>query len=121
MAAHSELGKKGEQLAKAFLEKQGYDIVATNWRAHKYEIDLIVRDKDEMVFVEVKTRTSDFFGDPQETVTPKKQKHLVNGADYYIQKNEIDLSARFDVIAIVMDKTEAKINHIENAFYPEVE
>lgn len=116
MAQHNDLGKQGEEKALAFLEEQGYKIVAANWHEHKFEIDIIAIDNNEMVFVEVKTRATDFFGSPEEAVTMAKQQHLIEGANYYLEQNEIDLNARFDVIAIVMNTSQTKINHIKDAF-----
>lgn len=118
MAEHNQLGKQGEEVAVRYLQKLGYAIIETNWQKHKFEIDIIAQDKNEIVFVEVKTRTTDYFGTPEEAVTPTKQKHLIEGADFYIQEKEIDLEARFDVVAIVMGNS-PKINHIKDAFYPE--
>lgn len=121
MAEHNTLGKKGEELAVEFLKKLGYTIAETNWHEKKFEIDIIAQDNNELVFVEVKTRSTNYFGKPEEAVTPSKQKHLIEGANYYIEKNEIDLECRFDVVAVVINKTEETINHIKDAFYPEAE
>jgi len=118
MAEHNLLGKKGEEKAVEFLKKLGYEIVATNWLEQKFEIDIIAKDGNEFVFVEVKTMSTDFFGTPEEAVTPAKQNHLIEGADFYIQQHEIDLEARFDVIAIVLNKQNITINHFKAAFYP---
>lgn len=118
MAEHNLLGEKGEDLARDFLEKLGYQIIAMNWHERKFEIDIIAIDDDELVFVEVKTRSTDFFGKPEEAVTPKKQEHLINGADCYVQENEIDLESRFDVVAIVLNGHREEIKHIKNAFSP---
>ncbi len=120
MAEHNQLGAKGEQIALSFLEKLNYKIIASNWKEKKYEIDIIAVDNNEIVFVEVKTRSSEEFGNPEEAVTLKKQQHLIEGADHYIQKNEIDLDCRFDVISIIQNKNDNKLNHIKSAFYPEV-
>ena len=120
MAKHNQLGEDGEHLALIYLKQKGYEIFETNWREQKFEIDIIAADKNEIVFIEVKTRSTDFFGAPEEAVTIKKQQHLIEGADYYINKNEIDLECRFDVIAIVLNENKQDINHIINAFYPEV-
>lgn len=117
MAKHNILGKEGEELAVQFLQRLGYVIISTNWHEHKFEIDIIAKDKEEIVFIEVKTRSSNFFGSPEEAVTISKQKHLIEGADYYINKNEIDLECRFDVIAIIKNDTATEINHIKSAFY----
>lgn len=116
MAQHNDLGKQGEQKALTFLEEQGYKIVAANWQEHKFEMDIIAIDNNEIVFVEVKTRATDFFGSPEEAVTITKQQHLIEGANYYLEQNEIDLNARFDVIAIVLNENKTIISHIKDAF-----
>ena len=118
MAEHNQIGKQGEELAVQFLEELGYTIIETNWQQHKFEIDIIAQDKNEIVFVEVKTRSTAYFGKPEESVTLRKQKHLIEGADYYIQEKEIDIESRFDVISVVIKNT-TEINHIKDAFYPE--
>jgi len=119
MAHHNVLGKKGEDLAIVYLKQLGYTIIEINWQRHKYEIDVIAQYQNEIIFVEVKTRATTFFGQPEEAVTLTKQKHLINGADFYIQEKEIDLDARFDVVAIVLNENKQEIKHIKNAFYPE--
>lgn len=116
MAQHNDLGKQGEQKALTFLEERDYEIVAANWQEHKFELDIIAIDNDEIVFVEVKTRATDFFGSPEEAVTIAKQQHLIEGANYYLEQNEIDLNARFDVIAIVLNENKTIISHIKDAF-----
>ena len=121
MADHNILGEKGEQLAVAYLLKNGYQIIATNWRMRKYELDIIAQQNDELVIVEVKTRSTSFFGNPEEAVTAAKQKHLVSGANCFIETNEIDLECRFDVIAIILNDNQQEITHFKNAFYPEVD
>lgn len=121
MAEHNILGKRGEELAVEFLEKLGCQIIATNWHERKFEMDIIAQDQNQIVFVEVKTRNTDYFGNPAEAVTPAKQKHLVEGANYYIEKNEIELECRFDVIAVVLNNNQQKIEHFKDAFYPELD
>lgn len=121
MAEHNILGKKGEELAAQFLEKLGYQIMAVNWHEKKFEIDIITQDQNQLVFVEVKTRATDFFGSPVEAVTPAKQKHLVEGANYYIEKHDINLECRFDVVAVILNANQEKIEHIKDAFYPELD
>ena len=118
MADHNILGDRGEQIAKAYLEQLGYKIIALNWRERKFEIDLIVIDKNELVFVEVKTRSTAYYGNPEEAVTPKKQQHLINGADCYVQQKEIDLECRFDVVAVILNENRQEVKHIKNAFSP---
>lgn len=119
MAQHNKLGNVGEQKSAEFLAGLGYEIVETNWQEKKFEIDIIAKDKNELVFVEVKTRSTSAFGNPEEAVDLRKQQHLIEGADYYIQQNEIDLEARFDVVSVILNENECEINHIKDAFYPE--
>lgn len=119
MAEHNILGKKGEELAAQFLENLGYQIIAVNWHEKKFEIDIIAQDQNQLVFVEVKTRATDYFGSPVEAVTPAKQKHLLEGANYYIEKHDIDLDCRFDVVSIIKNNIEQKVELIKDAFYPE--
>lgn len=117
MAHHNELGKLGEKIAADYLLSKGYEIVCKNFFYQKAEIDIIAKHNDMMICVEVKTRNSDFFGDPQEFVTPNKIKLLVKAMDAFITENEIDLESRFDIIAILKNKNREELTHYENAFY----
>lgn len=112
------LGKKGEAIAKAYLMKKSYLIVEKNWKHLKAEIDLIAQKDDFIVFVEVKTRSSFNYGDPESFVSEKQQNMIIGAAHEYIQKNDIQSEARFDVISIIKSKNTEIINHIEGAFYP---
>ncbi len=118
MATHNELGKKGEELAIAHLRKYGYEILDRNWRFGKEEIDIIARIGQELVIAEVKTRHSDFFGSPEEFVSRSKQQHLIKAANAYVEKKDLDLEVRFDVIGIILNSKEERIHHIEDAFQP---
>ena len=118
MSEHIKLGKRGESLAVEYLKSRGYKILEMNWRTKHKEIDIIALDKNEIVFIEVKTRKNDHFGDPEEAVNLKKQKFLVNAAENYIISNKIDLDARFDIISIISDGSSHNINHIKEAFCP---
>jgi len=71
MARHNDLGKEGEKQALHMLQEKGYTILETNWRHEKDEVDIIALDKNELIVVEVKTRSTDYFGDPEEAVTPQ--------------------------------------------------
>jgi putative endonuclease len=115
-----ETGKKGENLAVDFLLKNGYEILEQNWRHKQYEIDIIARKASVLVIAEVKTRTGNFFGEPEEWVTTVKQNNLIKGAQAYIQQQDLDVEVRFDIISIVLSPKGAppKIHHIEDAFYP---
>mgnify|MGYP003664631381 CR=1 FL=1 len=114
---HNELGKWGEQFAAEYLEKNNYEIIERNWFFAKAEIDIIARKDNELIIVEVKTRNSDFFGDPQDFVTPSKIKLLVKAANEFIISNNLELEVRFDIIAILKNKTQEQLEHFENAFY----
>lgn len=117
MAQHNELGKKGEELALELLEKKGYFIRDKNWRYQKAEVDIIAQQGDILAVVEVKTRSSTDFGDPQDFVNPKKIKLLVTAIDEYVNSKELDVEVRFDIIAIVKEGARFNIEHIEDAFY----
>ena len=119
MAKHIELGKKGEVLARKFLEENGYAILEINWRHEKDEIDIIAQDKDELVIVEVKTRSTNYFGDPEESVGDQKEAFLIRATEAYLEENELDVDTRFDIIAIISNKQGNQITHIIDAFYPE--
>lgn len=118
MAKHLETGKRGEGLAQDFLRKKGYKIVATNYHSPFGEIDLIARDKESLVFIEVKTRTSDDFGPPQLAVTVKKQKQLIKSALLYLKQHHLyQQDCRFDIVAINLAKDgDRSIELIKNAF-----
>jgi putative endonuclease len=118
MAEHNDIGKAGENLAQKFLKENGYSILETNWRHGKDEIDIIATDGKCLVVVEVKTRQSNRLGEPEVSVNRDKQRFLVRAADAYIQRHNIDLETRFDIISILLKNEKATINHIVDAFYP---
>lgn len=117
MASHNDLGEIGETLATEFLRKKQYEILERNYRFNKAEIDILAQFQDQIIVVEVKTRNSDYFGDPQTFVTPAKIKQLVKAANEYLISNDIDLEVRFDIIAVLKNQHEERIEHFENAFY----
>ncbi|TYA52382.1 YraN family protein [Formosa maritima] len=119
MAQHNELGEWGEQFASEYLLKKGYEILERNYFYDKAEIDIIAKNKarDSLVCVEVKTRNSDMFGDPQSFVSKGKIKLLVKAMDAYVTENDISLETRFDIIAIIKNKSTEELTHYENAFY----
>lgn len=116
MAQHNELGKKGEQLAVDFLQKKGYEILERNYRYQKAEIDIIARLNDTLCAVEVKTRSTPDFGNPQDFVKPKQIQQLVKAIDFYVIENDLDVEVRFDIVAIIKNKLGTKIEFFENAF-----
>ncbi len=118
MAFHNELGKQGEKLARDYLKKKGYKILAANWKSGKYEIDIIAQNKNEIIFVEVKTRSSDFFGDPEDAVDNRRRRRMTNASDSYMKYYKCNLEPRFDIISIILNDKQTTINHIEDAFQP---
>lgn len=116
MAQHNELGKKGEQIAIDYLVKNGYQIREKNWRFLKAEVDIIAQKENTLVAVEVKTRTSDYFGDPQDFITKKKIQLLVLAMNEYVVSKNLDVEVRFDIIAILLNKKKISIEHIDDAF-----
>ena len=116
MPTHYEFGKQSEREAKEYLIGKGYDILETNWIKRKKEIDIIAKQNDVLVIVEVKSRKTDFFGEPYLAVNKKKRKHLIEATNAYVKKNDLSYDIRFDIISILQTETSMKINHIENAF-----
>ena len=117
MAQHNLLGKKGEQLAVDFLVDKGYEILERNYRFEKDEVDIIAKQYDTLAIIEVKTRSTIDFGNPQDFVKPGQIKRLVKAVDEYITLNKLDVEVRFDIISIVKEGNNYKITHLENAFY----
>lgn len=118
MAQHNETGASGEKAAVQHLADLGYDILEKNWRSGKDEVDIIATHKEQLIFVEVKTRTSDYFGAPEEWVGMKKQRNLIRAANSFIEERDMDMDVRFDVIGIIKNNNQLRLKHIEDAFYP---
>lgn len=116
MRGKSQTGEYGEQLAKKFLESKGYQIVALNYRYKRLEIDIIAIIDETLIFVEVKTRSKTFFGNPEDAVDNKKIKNIVEAADEYIYEHDWNGDIRFDVIAVIAKKI-PQIRHFKDAFY----
>ena len=119
MTKHLELGKKGEDLAVAYLIKKGYQIIHRNYRCKHLELDVICKNKNRnyLVIVEVKARTTDKLG-PPEQITRSKQKLVIRATNAYIQEYDVDDEIQFDVIGIILNQHQQKVQHIEDAFYP---
>lgn len=115
-----ELGRKAEAEAVAYLSELGYEIKELNWRCDHLEIDIIARDGDELVIVEVKARSSRSCEQPVEAVSNAKIRFLVNAAEAYIQENNSTLDTRFDVISMVYNGKGFVLEHFKDAFYPPV-
>jgi putative endonuclease len=115
-----EIGIEGEEIALNYLLKQGYKLLQRNWHFGKYEVDLIVENDEYLVFVEVKFRSSNYFGEPEIFVSDKQKHNLVKAANRYISRYGVEKEARFDIVSIVMQNGKPKINHIEDAFRPKL-
>lgn len=120
MAEHNKTGKEGEEEARIHLQKQGYIIRHVNWRFGHYELDIVAEKNNELIIVEVKTRSSMEFESPEDAVGKSKIKRIVAATDEYMQVNNIDMSVRFDIIAICRSSKGSRIDHIEDAFYPPI-
>jgi putative endonuclease len=109
-------GQHGEEIAVSYLKKKGYTLLHRNYRTPLGEADIIVRDNNAIVFVEVKARTSVAFGQPFEAVGSRKQEKLKNVALYYLKQHNNQTPVRFDVISIISRNGKDEINHIIEAF-----
>lgn len=115
MAAHNELGKWGEALAAEFVEKQGYEILERDWKSGHHDLDIIARDENTLVIIEVKTRRNRLFGDPEEAIDYKKRLSLQSAINHYVKSHRIKIPVRFDVISIVgMIGSTPEIDHIKD-------
>ena len=118
MADHNDLGKLGEEIAVQYLTSKGYKILERNWYNIHKEIDIIARDGKFLVIVEVKTRQTNEYGDPDIAVTRKKQRMLIAAVNSYIFQKHFEIETRFDIISIIFRDGEPVIEHIEDAFLP---
>jgi len=118
MAEHNDLGKLGEEIAVKYLTDKGYEILERNWHNVHKEVDIIAKDGRFLVIVEVKTRQTNAYGEPDIAVTRQKQRMLISAANAYLFRNKLDLETRFDIISIVFNNGEPDIDHIEDAFLP---
>ncbi len=118
MAEHNETGEVGERIAAQYLISKGYQIVERNWRFGRYELDIIASKGDDIIFIEVKTRSNERFMPTYKSIDKRKIKNIVLAADKYIKVHHIELNIRFDIVILVGDLQSPKITHWENAFYP---
>ncbi len=118
MAQHNETGVKGEVLALQYLESKGYVIKEINWRSGRYEIDIIARISNTIIFAEVKTRSSNYFGFPEIQVDQNKQRFLSHAATEYMEHHQLDMDVRFDIISVTINEKGKSIEHFEDAFFP---
>lgn len=112
-----DLGRQGEQMAEQFLCARGYEIIVRNYRCTYGEVDLVARDRDTLVFVEVRTQSGSSFGGPLESVTRRKQRQIAKAALHYVVRHRVENQAlRFDVIGISWDTSAPQIVHVKGAF-----
>ncbi|WP_026932715.1 YraN family protein [Christiangramia echinicola] len=116
MADHNELGRKGEVMAVEYLRLKEYEILELNYRYQKAEVDIIARRGNLLIAAEVKTRSTPEFGNPQDFVKPKQIQQLVKAVNHYVEESGLDLEVRFDIIAIIKNKSGTRIEHIQDAF-----
>jgi putative endonuclease len=115
--ARIRTGKKGEDLAVVHLQQLGYRILERNYRCPLGEIDIVAKDKDTIVFVEVKSRRTEEFGDPELAVGKTKQRKMILVSLYYLaQKKDSQVKARFDVVAVKMLRDRTEVQLIQDAF-----
>ena len=116
--SNKELGRIGEEMAVAFLRKKGLKIVETNWHYQHLEIDVIAKDGDVLVFVEVKTRRTAYFGNPEEAVSRQKISRIINASEAYIFEKNYNGESRFDVISIIIPhNSKPQLEYFEDAFF----
>ncbi|GET20740.1 YraN family protein [Prolixibacter denitrificans] len=115
-----ELGEKGEQIAADYLTRKGYRIIERNWIFDHKELDIIAYDGDDLVFVEVKTRTGYQYEHPLEAISSGKIRNLVTAADIFLRMRNLDVESRFDVITVVFYGEKFELQHYPGAFIPPV-
>lgn len=119
MGKHNELGKKGEEIAADFLVKKGYQLLETNWRHRKAEIDIIAKLDDVLIFIEVKSRSNSFFGRPESFVDAKKQQLIADAASVYMEEVGHEWEVRFDIISVLFhNEVYQSVDHFKDAFFP---
>ena len=117
---HTELGKYGEDLAAKLLEEKGYQIKQRNFRFKKFEVDIVAEKDNQLIVCEVKTRETAVIGEPYLAVTKKKQRQIIETADYYVKLKNLWIDVRFDIVSIIHNSYRTNIEHIEDAFFPTV-
>lgn len=117
MAEQNDLGRDGEAVARNYLIRQGYKVMHSNWHWHHYELDIVALKDNEVIVVEVKTRSEDFLVSPEEAVDRKKIRRIVAAADAYMRYFNLSLPVRFDIITLIKSADGYKIDHLDDAFY----
>lgn len=120
MAEHNEKGKLGEEFAMLYLKNIGYKILELNWQRDKMEVDIIALDEHTLILAEVKTRTSDFFGNPEEFVDVRKQNMMAEAAEDYMERQGLkDLEVRYDIVGVIFEPGHLQVLHMPDAFFPD--
>lgn len=115
MSKQKDFGDYGEQLASSYLQSSGYKIIALNWRYKYWEVDIIAKEDDVLVFVEVKSRTKSDYGRPEDFVDSKKQINLIQAADAYIDLTGYEGEIRFDIVSVYLETNLVEV--IKDAFW----
>lgn len=116
MAQHNHLGRHGEDLAVKYLRRKGYRILARNWIFQRKELDIVAIENNQLVVVEVKSRSTDLFERPADAIDLRKIRRIVHATQAYIDMWGIDMEVRFDVISVVGSDDIPQIQHIVDAF-----
>lgn len=118
MAKHNDLGRLGENVAARYLIQKGYNILARDWHCGHRDIDIVAQKDGLLVFVEVKTRSTTVFGQPEEAIDNRKIRSLLAAGSAYVRYFHVESPVQFDVITVVGENEPFEINHIENAINP---
>jgi putative endonuclease len=116
MSDNQGIGRTGENIATEFLIKNGYEILERNWSSERTEIDIIAQKEEVVIFVEVKTRTGDFYGLPEDAVDEAKEENILDAAEAYLEIKDLDNEIRFDIISIILKSGKHEVYHIIDAF-----
>ena len=117
MAVANELGSRGERWACKYLLEKGYQILEKNWRFGNLEIDIIARKENVLVAVEVKTRSHNYFMEPEQAVNQSKIDNILQAVNQYVAEKDLDTEIRLDIIALTKKRNAFELKHLKNAFY----
>lgn len=117
MAESHDKGKEGEDIAASYLRGMGFEILETNWQSNHQEIDIIACKGNLLLIVEVKSRSTNYHGEPEVFVNRQKQRMLIKAANHYVAKKRMEREIRFDIISILFKGDSHRLNHIEDAYY----
>jgi putative endonuclease len=117
MSLAYDFGKQAELFALNYLEQKGYQLLAKNYRYKHAEIDLLMQKNKHLICIEVKARSTSFFGEPESFINSKKIKNLVLAVNFFIEEHDLNLDVRFDIVALIKSNNKWQIKHLKNAFY----